>query len=86
MSEVLDLQPRRVLRAAVYRLYARSTMGHRGRSVLLSERMSRWDSGLEIDYRVTLGKNLVLRVTDPRSGDEAAAAHLFDAVAQLHRR
>lgn len=37
-------------------------------------------------YRVNIGADLVLRVTDPRSGDEVATAHLFDVVAQTHVR
>ena len=82
----IDFDASRILREAVYRLYARSTMGHRRRSALLSVRMSRCDSGLGCDYCVSVGADLVLRVTELGSGNEVATAHLFDAVARLHHR
>lgn len=87
MAQVVPIEPRRVLREAVRWLHVRTTqMLMRRRTPLHSSRMPRWQSDLDRDYRVTIDADLVLRVSDARSGDEVAAAHLFDAVAQLHRR
>ena len=52
-----------MMREAARWLHARS-MPTRSRSPLLASRMSRWHSGLDRDYNMVLGADLVLRVID----------------------